>query len=271
MRGLESKVTRRRKDSRGTVWRLSKLTTHCVGTPSSVGVSSSSETKPRRVLVRAATTTDPMRSATGSRVNTSTGLSPPGVAANQISPRCIVPVRPILGWPPVGNTLERPLGICEWRARPCLGIMLAAQIDEMPMEGVAKDLRAIHPKRLRPALNLSGLGIRHAKAKHRHTADDSAYDDELRVERPVWLPRVVRGTQLVQHRIATTPSTLGRLRRRQLVRLAQQAAGATLLGSPSLVVRHTPHYGRHSSADLLDALIPAASAEAADSCQWSSI
>lgn len=101
MRGLESNVTRRRKDARGTVWRLSKLTTHGVGTPSALGVSSSSDTKPRRVLVRAATTTDPMRSATGSRVNTSTGRSPPGVAANQISPRCIVPVGPILGWPPV--------------------------------------------------------------------------------------------------------------------------------------------------------------------------
>ena len=47
MRGLDSKVTRRRKQARGTVWRLSKLTTHGVGTPSSLGVSSSSDTKPR--------------------------------------------------------------------------------------------------------------------------------------------------------------------------------------------------------------------------------
>ena len=46
------------------------------------------------------------------------------------------------------------------------------------MESVAKNLRAIYPKRLRPALNLSGLVIRHAKAKHRHTANDSVYDDE---------------------------------------------------------------------------------------------
>jgi hypothetical protein len=44
----------------------------------------------------------------------------------------------------------------------------------------------------------------------------------------------------MQHRVATTSSALGLLRRRQLVRLAQQAAGATLLGSPSLVIRHTP-------------------------------
>ncbi len=53
------------------------------------------------------------------------------------------------------------------------------------------------------------------------------------------LTRIVRCAQLVQHRVATTPSAFGLLRRRQLVRLAQQAAGATLLGSPSLVIRHT--------------------------------
>jgi hypothetical protein len=48
-----------------------------------------------------------------------------------------------------------------------------------------------------------------------------------------------RSAKLMQHRGATTPFALGLLRRRQLVRLAQQAAGATLLGSPSLVIRHT--------------------------------
>lgn len=46
-------------------------------------------TSPRRILVRAATTTVPTRSATGSRVDTSTGLSPPEMLANQISPRFI--------------------------------------------------------------------------------------------------------------------------------------------------------------------------------------
>jgi hypothetical protein len=50
-----------------------------------------------------------MRSATGSRVRTSTGRSPPGVAANQISPRCIFPIRPVLGGPPVGHLGQRPL------------------------------------------------------------------------------------------------------------------------------------------------------------------
>lgn len=92
MRRGESCVTKRRKAERGTVWMLSKLTTQSLGTPSWAAVSTSSETKPRSVLVKAATTTDPIRSATGSRVTTSTGRSPPGVAVNQISPRCIGPV-----------------------------------------------------------------------------------------------------------------------------------------------------------------------------------
>jgi hypothetical protein len=169
MRGFDSEATRRRKQARGTVWRLSKLTTHGVGTPSSLGVSSSSDTKPRWVLVSAATTTDPIRSATGSRVSTNTGRSPPGVAANQISPRCIAPVRPIVGWPPVRNTLERPLGIGQGRACPRLGIVLAAQTDQVPMESVTEDLRTVDPKRLRPALDLRRLIIRHAEAEHRHT------------------------------------------------------------------------------------------------------
>jgi len=43
----------------------------------------------------------------------------------------------------------------------------------------------------------------------------------------------------MKHRVTTTSSALGLLRRRQLVWLAQQAAGATLLGPTSLVIRHT--------------------------------
>src|ERR1700689_3460906 len=42
----------------------------------------------------------------------------------------------------------------------------------------------------------------------------------------------------MQHRVSPAPSALGRLRRRQLVWLAQQAAGTALLGSPSRVIRH---------------------------------
>ena len=57
----------RRNELRGIVWMLSKLMTQSEGTPSSVTVSSSSDTRPRTVRVRAATTTAPIRSATGSR------------------------------------------------------------------------------------------------------------------------------------------------------------------------------------------------------------
>jgi thioredoxin reductase len=47
--------------------RLSKLTTQSDGTPSSAHVSASSETNPRCVRVSAATTSEPIRSAIGSR------------------------------------------------------------------------------------------------------------------------------------------------------------------------------------------------------------
>ena len=53
------------------------------------------ETMPRTVRERGDDNV-PIRSATGSRVRTSTGRSPPGVAANQISPRRICPVRPVV-------------------------------------------------------------------------------------------------------------------------------------------------------------------------------
>ena len=114
MRGAPSRVMRRRSDSRGTVWRLSKLTTQSVGTPSRSRESFSSETSPRSVRVSAATTTAPIRAATGSRVSTSTGRSPPGVAANHTSPRLMLggggrvgPVGPLLGRPPVGDCGQR--------------------------------------------------------------------------------------------------------------------------------------------------------------------
>jgi hypothetical protein len=169
MRGLDNDVTQRRKDARGTVWMLSKLTTHGVGTPSSLGVSSSSDTRPRCVLVRAATTTEPMRSATGSRVSTSTGRSPLGVAANQISPRCIAPITPILGRPPVGDLLQRALGISKRHLAPSLDVVLSTQAHQVPMKSVAQDLRALHPQRFRPTLNLCSFSIRDTKTKHRHT------------------------------------------------------------------------------------------------------
>lgn len=101
---------------------LSKLTTLDVGTPSAV-VNSSSDTRPRRVRVKAATTTDPMRAATGSRVNTSTGRSPPGVDANQISPRCInSPVRPVLCRTPIGDLAKLAFAGVERGLRPSVSV-----------------------------------------------------------------------------------------------------------------------------------------------------
>ncbi len=180
IRELDSDATQRRKEARGTVWTLSKLTTHAVGTPSSPGVSSSSDTRPRCVRVRAATTTAPMRSATGSRVSTSTGRSPPGVAANQISPRCMAPISPILGRPPVRDPLKRALRISERHPLPSLNIVLAAQAHQVPMKSVAENLRALHPERFRPALNRSSLGIGNTKTKHRHTGQSIMYDTHSR-------------------------------------------------------------------------------------------
>jgi hypothetical protein len=196
IRGLDKDAMRRLKDARGTVWMLSKLTTHGVGTPSSLGVNSSSDTKPRCVLVRAATTTEPMRSATGSRVSTSTGRSPPGVAANQISPRCIAPLSPILSRPPVSNLLKRALRISERHLLPRLDIMLATEAYKVSMKSVAKDLRALHPQSFGPPLDLSSLDLRDTKTKHRHTEEDITYDTR---RAPVTAPLVALTSGVSRH------------------------------------------------------------------------
>ncbi len=54
-----------------------------------------------------------------------------------------------------------------------------------------------------------------------------------------WLssPRL-RGAELMEKRVATAAPALRLLQRRQLLRLAEQTAGAALLGAPSLVVGH---------------------------------
>ena len=81
-----STATRRRNDDLGSVWRLSKETTQSCLSPSREP-SRSSDVRPRIVVVRWATTTASIRSATGSRVRTRTGRSPPRpTSANQISP-----------------------------------------------------------------------------------------------------------------------------------------------------------------------------------------
>ncbi len=130
-RAAESVVTRRRKTSLGTVWTLSKLTTQPVGTPSALAYRSSSDTRPRRVRVSAATTTEPIRAATGSRVTTSTGRSPLGVAANQRSPRRIAPLGPILGRAPGGERLERTFADIEWLLDPLHRVIFARQFQQV--------------------------------------------------------------------------------------------------------------------------------------------
>jgi hypothetical protein len=124
IRDGRSWTTARRNTSRGSVSMLSKFTTQSDGTPSSRAVSSSSDTKPRTVLVSAATTTEPIRSATGSRVSTRTGRFPPGGDAIQISPRCIGPVRPLLGGSAVGDACEIRLSRGEGFAFPCRRVVL---------------------------------------------------------------------------------------------------------------------------------------------------
>jgi hypothetical protein len=148
---------------------LSKLTTHAVGTPSVSGINRSSETRSRCVLVRAATTTEPIRSATGSRVRTRTGLSPPGVLANQTSPRLIGPFTPVLCGAPVGNLCEALLCRCHWLPKPGLDIILRAEADEIPVEGVTKELRSIDTETLCPSASLFGLGFVDSEAEHCHT------------------------------------------------------------------------------------------------------
>src|SRR5262245_16834079 len=148
---------------------LSTLTTQSVGTPSASGLRVSSDTSPRRVRVSAATTTDPIRSATGSRVSTSTGRSPPGVAANQMSPRCIGPVGPILGGTPVGNRRECLLAGFQRMLDPDCGVVFAGQAQQVPTHCLAQQLRTVDAEPLSPRLDALGLLVGHPEAQHCHT------------------------------------------------------------------------------------------------------
>src|SRR5262249_36066011 len=149
-RGAESETTFLRKLVRAMVWMLSKFTMQSVGTPSATLVSSSSDTSPRRVRVTATTTTAPIRLATGARVRTSTGRSPPGVAANQTSPRCIGPVRPVLRRPPVGDLGQCALAVIERLRLPPDGVVLACQPHEVTVQRIAQELGPIDPEPLGP-------------------------------------------------------------------------------------------------------------------------
>src|SRR5690606_16076454 len=112
----------------------------------------------------------PMRSATGSRVRTSTGRSPPGVAANQISPRCIVdPVGPVLGRSPVGDLLQCPLPVVEGRLRPPIDVVLRLESIEVAAERLAQQRRPVHAERVGPSLRLGRDLIVDPEAQHRHT------------------------------------------------------------------------------------------------------
>lgn len=51
--------------------------------------------------------------------------------------------------------------------------------------------------------------------------------------------RLLRGAKLMDERFAIVAPALGLLQRRQLLRLAQKAAGPALLWSPPLVVGHS--------------------------------
>ncbi len=164
-----SSATRRRSASREIVWMLSKFTTLSEGTPSS-GVNSSSDTSPRRVRVSAATTTAPIRSATGSRVSTKTGRSPPGVAANQISPRCIdSPIRPVLRGPPVRDLGKRPFPVVKWGRSPTVGVPLRGKPVKVTAQRFAQQFRPVLPERFSPSLRFVGFAVINSKAEHCHT------------------------------------------------------------------------------------------------------
>ena len=152
---------------------LSKFTTQSLGTRSCSAVNSSSETRSRRVRVSAATVTDPIRSATGSRVKTSTGRSPPGVAANQISPRFIVraigPVRPVLRRTPISDLAERELRLGGGKLLVAITLALAAKRDEVAVKRHAQQFGAIHPESVGPCLSFRRFVIPYPEAQHRHT------------------------------------------------------------------------------------------------------
>ena len=149
---------------------LSKFTTQLLGTPSASAVSPSSETKCRFVRVRTATTTDWMRSATGSLVRTNTGRSPPGVAANQISPRCISPIGPVLGRAPVSNLGKRLLVGAGRKLIPGLGFVLTRQPHQVAVERISQELGAVHTQLLCPSLGFGRFALADPKADHCHTA-----------------------------------------------------------------------------------------------------
>src|SRR6185437_4944679 len=148
---------------------LSKLTTQSLGTWSSAAVNSSSDTSPLRVRVSAATTTAPIRSATGFLVSISTGRSPPGVAANQSSPRRIGPVGPILRGPPFSYLSECLLVVRHGQFGVGLDVVVGRELSQVAPQCIANQLRSVNAQTPRPRLNVRYVRIIDAKANHRHT------------------------------------------------------------------------------------------------------
>jgi len=174
MRAGVSVVRCRRKAERGNVCKLSKETTQSDGTSSFGAVSASSDTTPRRVRVIAATTTLSIRSATGSRVSTSTGRSPPaGVAANQTSPRCMIspispgsPVRPVFGRTPIIGVVERSLVARERLFIERVGLNRDGQPGKMGRQRLAQELRALYAEFFCPSIGRRQVILFHTEADH---------------------------------------------------------------------------------------------------------
>jgi hypothetical protein len=88
----------------------------------------------------------------------------------------MVPIRPVLGWPPVGDRLERSLGVSRRLLLPSLNVGFALQDHEMAVYGISQDLGAVNTEGVRPMLDRGRILIGHTKAEHRHTIENIAYD-----------------------------------------------------------------------------------------------
>src|SRR5947208_5319218 len=98
-----------------------------------------------------------------------TGRSPPGVAANQMSPRCIYPVGPVLGRAPIGDRAQRPFAFFERLLDPGRRVVLAGQAEQVATKSVPEQLGPIHAEPLGPRRDSCRLLVVHAEAQHCHT------------------------------------------------------------------------------------------------------
>jgi hypothetical protein len=75
-----------------------------------------------------------------------------GVAANQTSPRCIGPVRPVLRNAPICDRGQRSLAVVERPFLPSYGVVLARQPHEVTVKRLAQELGAVDAKPVGPLL-----------------------------------------------------------------------------------------------------------------------